>query len=216
MSAFSLTNKRPIQYFQANPRLQTGDILLFVEHPKNSIMKLFTWMITTATHSEYSHAAVVLKDPTFIHPSLKGLFLWESSWEGTPDPQDNKIKLGVQITPIYQFLQNFAGQIYVRRLLKGSDLVKNDKLQKIHNVVYEKPYDIHIKDWVDAWNRTDSEPQKTDRFWCSALVAYILVSLKFLPDETDWSIIRPSDLSSKSTYLKFCECCEYGEDTQIY
>ena len=114
--------------------LQTGDILLFVEHPKNPIMKLFTWLITTATHSEYSHAAVVLKDPTFIHPSLKGLFLWESSWEGTPDPQDDKIKLGVQITPIYQFLQNYSGKIYVRRLLKGKDLIKDETLEKIHKI----------------------------------------------------------------------------------
>ncbi len=196
--------------------LKTGDILLFVEHPKNPFMKLFSWLITSATHSEYSHTAVVLRDPTFINPSLKGLYIWESSWEGTPDPQDGKVKLGVQITPFYQFLETYHGNIYVRRLFKGSDLIIDNRLEKIHGVVYGKPYDINIKDWIEAWKREDSHPQKTDRFWCSALVAYILVGLGFLPDKTDWSLIRPSDLSSKSNYLNFNECCQYGEDTCIY
>ena len=39
---------------------------------------------------------MVLKDPSFLHPTLKGLYVWESSWEGKADPQDGKIKLGVQ------------------------------------------------------------------------------------------------------------------------
>ena len=196
--------------------LQTGDLLFFVEHPKNPIMNLFNWAIRAATHSQYSHVAMVIRDPTFIHPSLKGLFIWESSWEGTPDPQDGKIKLGVQITSFYQFMDKYRGHIYVRKLKKGSDLIEPERLKKIHEVVYNQPYDLHLKDWLEAWKREDSDPQKTDQFWCSALVAYILVGIGFLPDKTDWSIARPSDLSSETNYLKFCECCEYGDDEWIY
>ena len=195
--------------------LKTGDILLFVGNPKNPVMKVFDWIIQTATHSKYSHAAIVLKDPTFINPNLKGLYVWESGWEGTPDPQDGHIKLGVQLTPFYEFLSNFEGSIYVRRLNKGDTRINTDKLTKIHNVVYNKPYDIDIKDWLEAWDRKDSEPQKTSRFWCSALVAYILVQFGFLDEKTDWSIIRPVDLSSHSTYLDFLEVCQYGEDEYI-
>ena len=196
--------------------LKTGDILLFIGQPKNVLMRLFDWTIKTATHSQYSHTAVVIRDPSFIHPSLKGLFVWESSWEGTPDPQDGRVKLGVQLTPFYDLLNNFEGQIYVRRLTKGSELINNECLSKIHNVVYDKPYDIHIKDWIEAWKRVDSDPQKKNRFWCSALVAYILVGFSFLPDKTDWSIVRPCDLSSETNYLKFCDCCQYGHDEWIY
>ena len=196
--------------------LKTGDILLFIEHPKNIFMNFFNWAIRSATHSEYSHTAMVLRDPTFIHPSLKGLYIWESSWEGTTDPQDGKVKLGVQITPFYQFLQTYRGKIYVRKLLRGSDNIDNSRLEKIHDVVYGKPYDIHIKDWIEAWKRDDPDPQKLDSFWCSALVAYILVGIGFLPDKTDWSIIRPSDLSSQSNYLAFTDKCNYGIDTCIY
>ena len=41
-----------------------------------------------------------LKDPDYISPALKGVFVWQSGWENKKDPQDEKIKLGVQITPI--------------------------------------------------------------------------------------------------------------------
>ena len=139
-----MDNRKEVKEFKS---LKTGDILLFIGKPKNPLMRLFDWTIQSASHSQYSHVAVVIRDPTFIHPTLKGLFVWESSWEGTPDPQDGKVKLGVQLTSFYQLLNNFEGQIYVRRLLKGSNCISNERLAKIHGVVYGKPYDIDIKDW---------------------------------------------------------------------
>ena len=50
-------------------------------------------MIEFSTHSNFSHIGMIVKDPTFISPSLKGTFVWESGWEGEYDPQDGKIKL---------------------------------------------------------------------------------------------------------------------------
>ena len=80
--------------------LDTGDILLFSPSIKDDgiFMKVLDWIIQTATHSPYTHVAFVLKNPEFIHPVLKGLYIWESSYEGTPDPQDGKIKFGVPKT----------------------------------------------------------------------------------------------------------------------
>ena len=196
--------------------LKTGDILLFDETSKSIFMKGFEWIIKNGTNSVYSHVAVVLRDPTFIHPSLKGLYIWESSWEGKPDPQDGIEKLGVQITPFYEFLKHYMGKIYVRRLLKGEQQITDERLNKIHDVVYKKPYDLHIKDWINAWVQHDDDPQKTNCFWCSALVAFILVGLGFLPDKTDWSIARPCDLSSNTNNLVFCDNCSYGDDEWIY
>ena len=40
-------------------------------------------------------------------------------WEGKPDPQDNKIKLGVQITPLEQILEEYDqtnSYVFLRRL----------------------------------------------------------------------------------------------------
>ena len=86
--------------------LKTGDLLLF-NNTGGGFFGAFTSMIKWGTHSNYSHIAMVLKDPTFIHPHLKGTYIWESSWEGTPDPQDGEKKLGVQITPIGEILDEY-------------------------------------------------------------------------------------------------------------
>lgn len=195
--------------------LNTGDILLFCPRSNNFFFKVLDMGITYFTGSKYTHTAFVLKDPTFINPSLKGIFIWESSYEGTEDPQDGKVKLGVQITPIYQFLRNYEGTIYVRKIKDGKSNINNEKLKEIHKIVYDKPYDICPKDWIEAINRKDSNPQKTDRFWCSALVCYILVQLGFLDKETDWSMMRPCDLSSTTNFLKFVNC-KYEDDCKVY
>lgn len=196
-------------------QLQTGDVLLFVEEHETGFMGWFNWAIRKVTHSDYSHCAMVLRDPSFIHPSLKGLYFWESGWEGTPDAEDGKVKLGVQITPLDSFMKNYKGKLYVRQLNKGKDHITDQKLTDIHDVVYNKPYDIVPMDWIQAISRKDNRPQKTDRFWCSALVGYFWVKLGFLPAETDWSTIRPSDLSSLSDQLKMCDDCEYGPDCTL-
>ena len=88
--------------------LKTGDILLF-NNKASGFMSYFASMIRIGTHSNYTHIAFIIKDPTFINPNLKGLFAWESGWEGEPDPQDNKIKLGVQLTPLNEIIEHFKG-----------------------------------------------------------------------------------------------------------
>ena len=196
-------------------KLDTGDILLFNYQGDSYWFSLFGRIIRTITHSDYTHAAMVLKDPTFIYPSLKGLYIWESGWEGTPDPQDGKVKTGVQITSLYDVIKNYQGKLYIRQLKRGREKITSNLLKTVHQTVYDKPYDLHPIDWLGALTRYDNTVQKTDRFWCSALVAYFLVSFGYLENNMDWSIIRPSDLSSKSNYLQFLPCCEYGEDICI-
>ena len=195
--------------------LETGDILLFSPKSSNIIYKILDIGIRYFTKSTYTHTAIILKDPKFINKSLTGIYMWESSYEGKPDPQDGKIKLGVQLTPFFEFLKTYHGEIYIRKLKKGIDAFTDDKLTYIHDVVYDKPYDIDPSDWINAISRKDADPQKTSRFWCSALVSYILVQIGFLDNDIDWSIVRPSDLSSNSKYLTF-KNCDYGDDCKIY
>ena len=59
------------------------------------------------------------------------------------------------------------------------------------------------KDWIEAFLQKDSKPQKTDRFWCSALVGYIYTKCGLLNEKTDWTILRPSDFSLSGENLKF-------------
>lgn len=198
--------------------LQTGDLLLFVSDSSNWFFRPFTKMISWGTHSNYTHIAMVLRDPIFSDiPPLKGLYVWESSWEGKSDPQDGKIKLGVQITPLQEILDAYKdkGHVFVRKLKRNlyhscptcgntvDNLFTKEKLQEIHNIVYDKPYDIVPKDWVEAFFHKDDAPQKTSRFWCAALVGYIYTKVGILQPSTDWSILTPNDFSLSGENLQF-------------
>ena len=195
--------------------LNTGDILLF-DYEGGGSMGIFSWLIKKATKSNITHVGMVLKDPVFINPSLKGYYVWESGWEGTPDPQDGKVKFGVQITPFEEIFQNYKkknGKIYVRRVTCPINLFTTEKLLQIHEIVYDKIYDIIPTDQIEAVFRRDDNPQKTSRFWCSALVGYIYTQCGCLHPGTDWSMIRPSDFVED--YLQYINDIELSELTEL-
>ena len=196
--------------------LQTGDLLFFTGH-KKGCLKYFSYMIEYATHSNFSHVAMVLRDPIYIDPNLKGIYLWESGWEGKPDPQDGEIKLGVQLTPLNEIIENFKeAKIISRKIICDKKHFTPENIMKIHEVVHNKPYDIVPKDWVEALFRKDKKPQKTNRFWCSALVGYIYVKCGIIDPNTDWSIMRPNDFSLDGDNLKYINKCFLSNtETQI-
>ena len=70
---------------------KTGDLLLFNDQTAGAF-GAFTKMIKWGTHSNYSHTAIVIRDPTFTNPPLKGLYVLESSCERFRDAEDNKFK----------------------------------------------------------------------------------------------------------------------------
>jgi hypothetical protein len=185
-------------------KLKTGDIVLF-NYLASGCFGYFTKCIKWGTHSNYSHIGMILRDPIYIKPNLKGLFLWESSWEGLPDPQDSKIKLGVQITPLEEVLKEYDGNghAFARQIACDKNTFNDKIMKKIHNVVYDKPYDIVPKDWTEAFFKKDDNPQKTDRFFCSALVGYIYTQVGILKKDTDWSILAPNDFSLDGEDLIF-------------
>ena len=60
--------------------LKTGDILLYSAQLSWNPMSWFGKLIEYVTKKPYSHVGIVLKDPTWIKPDMKGLYLWESSY----------------------------------------------------------------------------------------------------------------------------------------
>ena len=196
---------------------KTGDLLLF-DYKRYRGLGIISYFIKKFTHSNYSHVGMILKDPDFIDPPLQGYYLWHSDWDQIPDPQDNRIKFGVQIVPlddIFELYKEAKSSIFLRRIHCNDGSFTNEKLRDIHKVVYNKPYDTRFKDWFWALWREDKEPQKTDRFWCSALVGYIYTMCGILESDTDWSILRPSDFSIKyNGELVFMNNC-YLEDEEI-
>jgi len=188
-------------------QLETGDILLFSNYP-SGILGYFDSLIRLGTQSQYSHIGIVLKDPEFL--GLKGLYMWESGSETKPDPQDGIKKIGVQITPIKEVLNNYkdSGHIFYRKLKCPKDLITTEKLKTIHHEVYLKPYDINPVHWLSAVFTPNVNMNQTNSFWCSALVAYIYIELGILSSDENWTLKRPSDFSLSAEHLKFSKDCE--------
>ena len=175
---------------------ETGDIILF---HTNSKTNWFGQFVQFFTRSPYSHVGMILRDPKFTHKKLVGLYLWESGRENFPDAEDKKKKFGVEIVDLDKMIQSTGTMnLYYRKLnFKNGFKINEERLNAIYNVVHNKPYDKVPRDWIEALFKVDSDPQKTDRFWCSALVGFIYTKLGLLPEDTDWSILRPDFFSEQ-------------------
>ena len=180
--------------------LRTGDILFFNEHPTNKYLKCLTSLIKCCTWSNYSHVGLVIVDPPWT--SLKGIFVWESSYHGTIDPQDNKIKFGVQLTPIDLYTRRYPGnvQMFLRRPYHPDTYEKFSRytLMSVQSKVYDAPYDTSIKDWIGAWLKVTPARRQTKSFFCSAFVAFILTECGILVPTTDWTKTTAADLSKSA------------------
>lgn len=210
--------------------LQTGDILLFGNHKY-----LFSKMVEWWTQSKFSHIGIVLRDPTYINPELKGLYLWESGAEPYAESEDNQVKWGVQISKLEDKLaQHEDGYVYWRHLNK---LVPDmeEKIKLIHQNVHGRPYDFNIIDFLAIsnymenieikpkaykwffWNWLRLNHRKVDTLFCSGLVGYIYTQLGLLPIDTQWSRCSPRDFSStEDSKFKLTDGYLLSEDLLIY
>lgn len=183
---------------------QTGDIILF------STNKWYSKIIEYFTHSIYSHIGIVLRDPVYIDPSLKGLFLLESGYEPVPSPEDGKMKYGVQISNLKDIIQRYqddqSGSLYYRKVHCTRDAAFEYNLQQVHKLTYDKPYDFNIVDWIKAeFNIHLGNEKRTSYFWCSALVAFTFYKLGLLPT-LDWTVVKPCAFSYYNSSLTFLNC----------
>lgn len=185
--------------------LCTGDILLFDEHPSKCPMQCLTSIIKCCTRSIYSHIAIVIVDPPWT--TLKGCYVWESSSHSIKDPQDGRVKFGVQLTPLSFYLTKYPGyvNIYVRKPVSRDHHLKWNPLtlKHIHEKVYNKPYDTRVKDWLCAWLKISNQ-RTTQRFFCSAFVCYVLVELGIIDPSTNWTLMTAANMSADTACKWLC------------
>ena len=187
--------------------LDTGDIILYNGAPNSFFWRIIDRFIKLFTFSNYTHTSFVVCNPTFTHTPLEGTYIWESGWQGTPDPQDQITKCGVQFTSIHKATHNYQGKIYVRKLKpqwKKTNDEWNHYLKPIHTTVYKQPYDINPIHWLEGFFRMSqtifgNSTETTNCFWCSALVTYILKECGFVNEKVDFTIARPCDLAYNQT-----------------
>ena len=186
--------------------LQTGDLLLFDENPSNYLMKTLDFIIKYSTECQFSHSAIILKDPTFISPLLKGTYVWESSYHGIPDAEDDDVKFGVQIMPFDLYLKKYPGNvnIYVRKCPENAlKLFTDAKLKRIHDKVHNKPYDLNPIDWFDSYKHIHKNIPTDKRFFCSAFCCYLLTHIGIMSSNTDWSSMSCADLKYTSSAINW-------------
>ena len=206
--------------------LETGDILLF---------RGTTWydyLIEYLGYSPYSHVAMVLNKILYISPFLRDIYTLESGMENVPDAEDKKIKFGVQINKLQDVLAKCQDKsVYVRKLTCNRTPEFFEELKNIHTEIHNKPYDVNIIDWLEAKllvnnndiKKTqeefkDNNVQKTNTFWCSALITYIYTQLGLveLKDKTikeiPWTIIATKEFSKDGNVLLNFINCSLGDE----
>jgi hypothetical protein len=183
--------------------VKTGDLVLCDDLDYGS-WGLFSWFIKFMMKSDFSHIGMIVKDPEFTDPPLKGTYVWMSGTSNVPDAEDGKQKFGVQFVPYDEFVSTYGGKLYIRKLhsVRYDELFIVERLKKIHQVVFDKPYDTVLSDWIEMYCKKDLYPQKTSRFVCSALVGYIYTQVGLLPEDTDWSMLYPNFFSSENPNLR--------------
>lgn len=202
--------------------LQTGDIILFMGN------WWYSWLLEKFGRSAFSHCGLVLRDPTYIDPELRGLYILQSGFGFPPDINGN-VRSGVQINKLEDILQMYKpGEVFVRHLTA----IRDDRFYKILASIYCKhgqdSYDFRFTDWIEAkialdsgWETAQSvfsrnNARNNNEFWCSAFLAFIFYRLGLFedPELVPYTLISPRDWSTKSNVLKF-KACVLGTEIKL-
>ena len=167
---------------QTKQELKTGDLILFNTHSQNVFFSCIDTAIRWWSSTPFTHCGFVVVDPPWGAPA--GTYIWDSSYHDYPDPADKKIKFGVALVA-YDDYQRSRSELYVRKPVdeKTYELFTPKLLQEIHDMVYGKPYDTSVQDWVMGALKI-SHKMTNKSFVCSSLLQYILTKAQVLEPST--------------------------------
>ena len=132
-------------------KFNTGDIILFQDTKRNTLLDWLGYFIQYFTKSKYSHVGMVVKDPLIKGKTITGIYLLESTaFDGIKDIEDNKTKFGVQIVPLRERLEADDDVCYYRKLNQEQTPEFINLYNKAYAIVKDKPYDINPTDWCKA------------------------------------------------------------------
>lgn len=175
--------------------MDNGDILLF----QSNYRGMFGWwarIIRFITRSKWTHVAMILKDPTFINPNFKGLYVIESGSEPWCKTW------GTIVSPLHNVLSSPDHDLIAHRKLFWN--IPNDELKVVYNTVVDKPYDTDPLELLgnELQSSLLANPKEANTFVCSTLVAYMYTALGLLPNNTKWFYFQPWHFSKQNRNLK--------------
>jgi hypothetical protein len=183
------------------------DILLFQSNYKGK----FGWwarIVSLFTRSNWTHIALVLKDPTFINPEYKGYYVlecggedWENYW-------------GIMVSPLKTIIESGNHKRIVLRKLYYT--VPIEELKTVYLTVKHKKYNTNIIELLGNETQCSvlADPQESNKFICSSFVAYVYTALGLLPDDTKWFYYQPWQFSITNKNLKLIKG-HLGEEIDI-
>ena len=132
--------------------------------------------------------------------AIRGLYVWESAgWDNITDAEDQRIKFGVQVRDLTHIVDNYDGQVWIRKLQCQRDSVFFERLRYAYAVADDKPYDEDPLNWIRTlFDINIGNVWQTSTFSCSALVGFVYTALQVLHRDTPWALVWPKDLSQKS------------------
>lgn len=184
--------------------METGDLILF------SGTSCSSCLLECCGCSQYSHVGMVISNPRFFNSELPdGMYILESGRKYIPDSEQHTLKNGVQLHLLSDFLETCPKQsVYIRRISCERNDSFYEKLSQLYSKIRNQPYDMNVWDWIRAeYNLFFPLPispsyQFTDRYWCSALIAYLLFHLQLI-EPVNWSFVAPREFSAKGTQITF-------------
>ena len=199
----------PVMDFSA---LQDFDIVLF-----RGRGFWFSYVVEYATWSDFSHIGLFLRGAEDVLSDLKQPLLLESGQEAFPDAVEHKIKWGVQLSDLSMVINNYDGDVFYRKLLVSDDVraAMKKQLIDVYNEIQDRAYDAEVRDLLRVALDADvGDCQRTNKFFCSALVSYVFVKMGLLTDDIKWDLIRPKDYATEymSALLKDAK---FGPLTQM-
>jgi hypothetical protein len=174
--------------------METGDLILF--HGEKF---WFSYVVEWFSWSEFSHIAIILRDPVYIKPELTGLYMLESGIEKFPDAVEHRVCYGVQIVNLQKVIDNYNGSIYTRKLTVPTTFRTNMEavLTDVWNTIKDKTYDDNVWDLMKVLFQIKwGNDNRYDKFFCSALVAFLYERFGYFRHEIQWDLIEPKDFDN--------------------
>lgn len=190
----------------------TGDIILFSERTYVP-SRLLEWF----TDTKYTHIGLILKDPVYIDPKMKGCFILEVTRMNTlQDAGDTKIIFDVHTRKIEDVYRQYDGAIYWRKLNAERDEKFYQSLIEVFETLQFNTLDTSMLDWIETiFNIKIDEVPSTDKFFCSILVSYIYYRLGILDSSTLPTIITPRDFGTENVTNRRIEFINCSIDIEV-
>lgn len=199
-----------VRYDDIEPSLATGDVLFFHGSEASSLR------IEHKTHSEFSHAAMVIR-PDQTKPPL----IWQAGPEAMIEDYFTKTKhAGAQLSDLREMLTvwahldpSYTG--YLRQLtFKRSPAFETVALWAsvgLDGTPFPALQDM-LKEWK-AGHKHQTIPDQT--FFCSELVAHTFMMMGLLPFDPPANAYAPGDFSTQRQPLRWQRGAALGPQYQL-